>query len=745
MARIDFDTIMAFHPNNPWVYEKLLEAVKGHGTVIPFVGAGLSVFCKYPSWPQVLTEQAKSIRNEAKRAEIQALISRNDLLEAAEQIDAANRAFIHRVFDIFSPSENKATEDAFRTSAAWVLPDLFPQRPAITTNFDPVLETVYEKRAVEFQTLLGPTQIAKLSDVRQHNLHALLKLHGCMSPPVNRSHIVFTRTQYDQAYRDGSPLVRELQQWFRQYTLLFLGCSLQTDRPLEVLKELYETETNLVHYAIVGCPADQLDQRSNALVDQGVFPIVYDDTDPRNHESVRVILERLLETTDQPRYQRLIRDSRVIPPVTKAERSLLFDADYFPFSGRETELQRLGEFCAQPKTNLWWAVTGPGGMGKSRLVYEFCKSMALSGWKTHRFEARPTLYSAALPLTELENWEPGVEKTILVLDDVQAHTQLVFDWLQRAMYRHRSEPLRVLLLERDGTGLSDASWLGSDFRNTGLEEWCADPRFLRLEPMGDDQLLELMTNYAKAAGKSTDPAPLLKVLETVDPECKRPLYAIAITDAQCRGQDPTAWERKKVLDALKDRELAFHHNRFRGLAPLNDTLRRELDRLLAQICIYGPLSPENLDLTRYRHLSRFLENSCLDPADFYNLLGLLRWVDDRQMLTLSCPDLIREHLVLDLYEQKRLELLPEGWTADRGRLLFLKRLWVDYPDRLRDLRPFWDRFFRAQPPAPGPAAALYGDLLRGGIQEIPDQKDCFIRTLSDWHQNHPQDPDIALA
>jgi hypothetical protein len=68
--------------------------------------------------------------------------------------------------------------------------------------------------------------------------------------------------------------------------------------------------------------------------------------------------------------------------VTLNESSrLYFGARKVPFVGREAELARLLDVAFANSDVAWWLVTGPGGMGKSRLALELCHR-AGACWRT---------------------------------------------------------------------------------------------------------------------------------------------------------------------------------------------------------------------------------------------------------------------------------------------------------------------------------------------------------------------------
>ena len=768
LASLKFQDVIGFYQaNNNAVYKDLKTAYLG-GRLTPFVGAGLSVFCGYKLWPSVLRELSAFIPDEGAKQEALDLIERFEYLEAAEHIQKHYRPMLRRLQGIVSYDKLEACPDErLYSSAAWILPYLFHNRPLMTTNFDGVLEYVFSRQGHAFERMVEPHDPSMLTQIRQQDIHGLFKLHGDIGrETASLDRLVFTQSQYDAAYCADGKLMEELKQWYQNQTLLFLGCSLSMDKTMEVLRDVASANPGIRHFAIVGCKKEQRSDLLDRFSELGIDAIFYDDS---NHDAVRVILERLLEETNAAGYKQLRRDCRSAIAMVEEKRPLMFDSEYFPFSGREEELARLTEFCEAEDRLLWWSVTGPGGMGKSRLVFEFCKKMRAEGWNVNRFEASPSRGGEARRLEELPGWTPDVSRTIVVLDDVQAYMESVRTWMTRMDRTPRSEDLRILLLEREGKTISDSSWLGPDFRDTDLDQWCHSDSFLRLDPMTDDQLMAVMTDYAAAAGKTLNAELLLKTLERVDPDFKRPLYALAIADARCQGKDPTNWDRDKILDTLLDRELKFHLDRLQGIfdrkVNISKTIRSQLEQLMADSCLHILFPLEQVRWDDYKKLHKLMDDANMDPEEFCQRLGILATAEvhgqamDRdgnpiegavldvkmKVIALSCPDLLKEHLVLKLaFEKETLDLLPEGWHLDLERLIFLRRLLINYPNRLEEEKAFWDRFFSA-PAASGPPAWLYGELLWNCAGLYESHAPRAVETLSRLYDANDKDQLVAIC
>ena len=743
MNRISFDTVINFYPeHNAWAYGQLLSAMQDTATVVPFVGAGLSAFCGYPSWPNVLSKMCGNIRDDSKREQVRMQIESGELIEAAQEIQNGYRFFLRRLPEEFSPKRlDDCPDAAMRSSAAWMLPYLFPEAPAVTTNFDQVLETVYERSQHRFSDILGPQQLCQRAQSRQQRHHSLLKLHGSIGKTIDHNAIVFTKKQYDDAYLPDSRLVLELTELFQNDTLLFLGCSLQMDRTLKVLEKLQPDGSYLTHFAILGCAPEKFDERCEQLETLGIIPIFYDNADPRNHDSVRVILEHLLYETNPDAYQRLDDEMRRFVGPVKRDDVLMYNAGRIKYTGRTAELSALERFCSSPVTNEWWAVTGPGGMGKSRLIYEFTNQKQKDGWQILWFnrDQYDRLTSLRLP----------AKNTIVVLDDVQADIQSAGEWLKIMRTYRRINRLRILLIERDGLDYDHADWLralrsGNPYTDP-LVSWCHSREFLHLEPLTDEDLNAIMSSCAEALGKTIAPEPLLTALDRVDRELRRPLYALALAEAACNGDDPLRWDPDRVLDEMLDRELTFHYECLQYTLKEQPTasLQEELELLMAQCCIHGHLPLTAVSVEKYPYLSGCMGRR--SPAEFFRCLGLLHLNDDTPVLRMNCPDLIREHLVLRLaFEYKTLDLLPDGWHKEPERFLFLYRLWLNHPDRLTDQPAFWDRFFSV-PPTESILDQIYVDLLWGCTEIFPPLAQRAVDTLDIRYNSAPDSEHTAVC
>jgi hypothetical protein len=271
-------------------FRQLLDPILAHN-VAAFVGAGISCSANFPSWAGHLLHQART-----------AGIDEADVLDAVkcgehEQIIArivsmrSEEVFLQELRDQF---RRDADELSLVRKIVAMVPGLI-----VTTNYDCSIEdAVVQAEGGAPSTLTGAlssnqTLVAHLSNRRR----CILKVHGSIIDPAS---CILTEAQYDSGYGPGAPdlslpLPRKLRLLYEQRTLLFLGCSLETDRPLSVFSKVREEsgpENVPQHFAIVEAPEDlDLPRRNAELLALGITPIFYP---AGRHHVVPALLDELL-------------------------------------------------------------------------------------------------------------------------------------------------------------------------------------------------------------------------------------------------------------------------------------------------------------------------------------------------------------------------------------------------------------------------------------------------------------------
>jgi Sulfatase-modifying factor enzyme 1/SIR2-like domain len=212
--------------------------------LVPFVGAGLSIPLNYPSWSELLISIAP---DDKIREEVRILLKHFNYEEAAQE-----------VFDGLTPTNFRAKlVDAFNESklppsiggAISILPAL-TSGLVITTNLDRAIERSFAQAGAAFSSVLRGGDLYDGSAAIQSRRHVLLKLHG----DYEDQQPVLTLSQYEQAYGSAEvsnlPVPTLLQHALVSGTVLFLGCSLQFDRTVQVI-EHFIRRLGVEHFALL--------------------------------------------------------------------------------------------------------------------------------------------------------------------------------------------------------------------------------------------------------------------------------------------------------------------------------------------------------------------------------------------------------------------------------------------------------------------------------------------------------------
>jgi tetratricopeptide (TPR) repeat protein len=323
--------------------------------VLPFVGAGLSAAYRLKTWKAFLEHYAEEW---GIKEDILQLLDRQEYEAAADALcnEMGDHAFQKAVDAAYGQHhlENFTLKGVFR-----FLPRL-TNGPILTTNYDRIIEHTYKALGMDIERVVG-AKITATQRACEQDQAILIKIHGDCEEVSDR---ILKGGEYDQHYGKVTdhdffdrelPLPKALMKLMSGTSLLFLGCSLETDRTLNVLSHITHATNHGGHFALVAFPEkpDDLVKRKKHLSKHRITPIWYHPLE--HHKLLTDLLEYLCKDIVDPAKQ----------PDTSLSRLDIGN----PWFGREKELGQLEQWYASgPPVCI---VHGPAGIGKSRLCHRF--------------------------------------------------------------------------------------------------------------------------------------------------------------------------------------------------------------------------------------------------------------------------------------------------------------------------------------------------------------------------------------
>ncbi len=257
--------------------------------VLPFVGAGMSKPSGFPMWGGFLKELA---HNDAPVLDkVEQAIEEGRFSDAAQVIsdDLDENMLAEQIenyfgLNVFTPA-----------GPVHLVPELF-KWGCITTNFDHVLEKVYEQNERSFDAVFSGTNIIAAPREAASGENILFKIHGTATNQIGR---VLTSLEYNNAYGNQRTVPGTLNHLITNRSLLFMGCSLATDRTIIAMQEIKAMNgvAGLRHYAFLADPGQGARTERHAELQRAeIHPIWYPVDDPETDHDMWI--EYLLVALD---------------------------------------------------------------------------------------------------------------------------------------------------------------------------------------------------------------------------------------------------------------------------------------------------------------------------------------------------------------------------------------------------------------------------------------------------------------
>lgn len=243
------------------------------------------------------------------------------------------------------------------------------------------------------------------------------------------------------------------------------------------------------------------------------------------------------------------------------------------FFGRVKELSQLDSFLQDQESIRFCVVTGVGGAGKSKLVFEFVRDHEFdTKWKfvyitPDRFEK----------ITTFSKWDYD-QNLLLIFDYAGNKSSKIGSWVRtlcETAASARPNKIRLLLLERQGFK-KDASerislpywyqkFIGTGEQRIIISNLLYQPEeeqlFINVAPLQNIDMANLIRNYSETQMVSLTETHIKEILQHLEeisqnkPHLKTPLFALMITDAYINKTSFRRWNVTAIMDFIQERML----------------------------------------------------------------------------------------------------------------------------------------------------------------------------------------------
>lgn len=386
-----------------------------------------------------------------------------------------------------------------------------------------------------------------------------------------------------------------------------------------------------------------------------------------------------------------------------------YDSHNTVFVGRDKEMKLLQGFVVDERPLLWWAITGPGGVGKSRLAYEFVNELNAKHnnewiarflpWKSFSQQ----FYNQSL-YPKLRNKDTNL---FIVIDYIFAYEKEIAEWVQWLHDQKLAEKdgfkIRILLIEReqqkvtrDGKKLIAPLWenaLGSGFSSSGaFHSTLYMNTFIQVSStlMRNVDWMNIIASYAKSINKKLNHDDVFRILfygKKYVGEQLTPLIIQVLTEAYNPLKHALLVEDiETVLQNAAEREVF----QYMALLHLEPGMKKVLHNILFIATILSDINLDKEEGLISRYLTKYDRKKVGTVLEVLNDSELV-WKEYDNTIHIKGlqPDIIGEAFVLSRLLELTvaessviLEDLKDNYPQETMR--FLIRLKNDFAQKLEE-------------------------------------------------------------
>lgn len=512
-------------------------------------------------------------------------------------------AFMNQTIGALHPV-NTEFKDALRK--IWRAGDLLA-----TTNYDMQMEETLDVDGISYSS---PADI--LSVIRSTTENKVIHLHGMYDRRYGIDDIIADGPQYQMILNNSG--VQFIQNLIGTNPIIIVGCGGTMEDPNLSGFISFATEklgTTAIPYFFLMKNGDTMpDLPANAI------PVFYGD----DYADLPAFLSEIAVTRLQRRAG--LRSVVSVNPyqnhnvATSAFGRMHFANGFNPFVGRTPEMNGLNAFLRSKDKFSWWTVLGEGGIGKSRLILEWMKTMPPNWFGFFSKKKAEAAYQFT-PFTD----------TVVAFDYVLGQERQCAETIAAFLEAFADSPykLRIVLLERHQQS-SDDDWLIVLKRGMPaearlkFEAGAYSKPVMTLGMLNEADETAYIENYLNAylpllgtssfiEGCKADKLATAKRIQTVfrtsmDASCLRPLFLSVFIEVWLGKEGQT---NLTSAEELLSEYLNKEKNRWKCILR-DDSMVDSYLRILAVACIVGSFNITDVRGTNY------LEEDCKKLVSFFD-------------------------------------------------------------------------------------------------------------------------------
>ena len=233
---------------------------------------------------------------------------------------------------------------------------------------------------------------------------------------------------------------------------------------------------------------------------------------------------------------------------------LRYDAENTEFCGRDKEIDLLTSFVNDEKPLLWWAITGDGGVGKSRLAFEFMqilnnhKKPSIKGnWKAIMVDWKKFFSHIKPKIDDMFEWNTE-NNYLIIIDYVQSFEQEIASFIQSlAALSWPNSKVRILLIERarktkdKDKNIYEPLWYRTFKNGWNSVDWllgtCHSQEFINLSGIEADHAINIIKSYVcfrtspdKKTISDEECSALIDYVSQINNQTISPLLLLSVTE-----------------------------------------------------------------------------------------------------------------------------------------------------------------------------------------------------------------------